>query len=112
MRLPVWFKCLVYVIDNIKNLIESIFDRTKRDTSPIWLASLHANANDFHNLVQQVIDNRHSDRLNEIGNTQTGTNPLHIAAFKKRIQIVMELIRLPEVHRKIYLTNGKTSSCF
>lgn len=99
-------------MENIKNLTETIFERTKRDTSPIWLAALHANANDFHNLVQQVIDNRHSDRLNEIGNTQSGTNPLHIGAFKNRIQIVMELIRLPEVYTKIYSTNGKTLSHF
>ena len=81
-------------------LVETIFDRTKRGTSPIWLAALHANSNDFHKLIQQALDNDHSDRLNEIGNTQTGTNPLHIASFKNRIQIVMELIRSTKVWKQ------------
>ena len=50
-----------------------------------------------------------SRQINNIGNVETGTNPLHIAAFLNRTDIVRELLKVKGLNIAQRSTDGQTA---
>ena len=75
----------------------------------LWYAALNRSPDQFAQLLSSLATNGRLGEVNAIGNVQTGTNPLHIATFKNRIDIVKELISYDGVDLNAQTVDGRTA---